>query len=113
MLSRRLLWSVAARSLAAPHPQLLAPCRVAPCRHAAVNVDAKVAAPKKKIDPKGPLPPPTFKEKMKKEFITILKINLCLLPILIIGGFYMYPPVSAAKEKELLERYRTTAGWKT
>ncbi len=71
-------------------------------------VDPKAA----KVDPKA-LPPPTLKEKVKKELWTVLKLNLVLVPILVAGSMFMYPPQDPKKEKEMMELYKKSAGWKT
>ena len=87
----------------------LATCR----RHAAAAAKAAPQMPgRTKVDPKE-VPAPTMKDKLKKELMTVLKINLVLIPVLVIGGLYMYPPVSATKEKEMLDLYKKSAGWKT
>ena len=52
-------------------------------------------------------------QKIKAELIKTLKINLVLIPIGAVILLWMYPPVSAAEEKRLMELYTSSAGWKT
>lgn len=66
----------------------------------------------KKVHPKD-LPAPTLKDKLKKELMTVLKLNLFLLPVLVLGSLYLYPPTSAKEEKRMMELYTKSAGWKT
>jgi hypothetical protein len=66
----------------------------------------------KKVDPKE-LPAPTWKDKIKKELMLILKLNLVLVPVLVLGSLWWFPPTSPQKEKELQELYKQSAGWKT
>ena len=73
---------------------------------------SKANAASAKVDPKA-LPPPTMKEKIKKELWTVLKLNLVLVPVLVIGSMFMYPPQDPKKEKEMMDLYKKSAGWKT
>ncbi len=72
----------------------------------------KTSSATKKVDPKE-LPAPTWKDKIKKELMLILKLNLVLVPILVIGSLWWFPPTSPQKEKEMQELYKQSAGWKT
>jgi hypothetical protein len=73
---------------------------------------SKFDAGKKKVDPKA-LPAPTWKDKIKKELMLILKLNLFLLPVLVLASLWMYPPTSAKEEKRLMALYEKNAGWRT
>ncbi len=75
-------------------------------------MNAAAAKFNKKVNPKD-IPAPTFKDKIKKELMTILKLNLFLLPILILGSMWWFPPTSAKEEKRLMDLYKQSAGWKT
>mmetsp|Transcript_45583 Transcript_45583/g.140535 ORF Transcript_45583/g.140535 Transcript_45583/m.140535 type:complete len:95 (-) Transcript_45583:63-347(-) len=57
--------------------------------------------------------PETMGQKIKKELIKTLKLNLVLMPLCFCGMLWMYPPVSASEEKKMQERYERSAGWKT
>jgi len=72
----------------------------------------KASSGKAKVDPKV-LPPPTLKDKIKKELWLVLKLNLVLVPLLVLGSLYFYPPQNPQKEKEMVELYKKSAGWKT
>lgn len=73
---------------------------------------ASSSSGKSKVDPKV-LPPPTLKDKIKKELWLVLKLNLVLVPILVLGSLYFYPPQNPKKEQELMDLYKKSAGWKT
>jgi hypothetical protein len=55
----------------------------------------------------------TMGEKIKKELIKTLKLQLVLVPVCFLGMLWMYPPVSKSEEKKLQELYEKSAGWKT
>ena len=57
--------------------------------------------------------PETLGQKVKKELVKTLKLNLVLMPVCFLFMLWMYPPVSHAEEKRLQERYQKSAGWKT
>lgn len=52
-------------------------------------------------------------DKLKKEMIKMLKLQLILVPVTFCAMLWMYPPVSKDEEKKLRERYEKSAGWKT
>ena len=84
-------------------------------RHASSTTTAKASSSssnKAKVDPKV-LPPPTLKDKIKKELWLVLKLNLVLVPILVLGSLYFYPPQNPKKEQEMMDLYKKSAGWKT
>ena len=55
--------------------------------------------------------PETMGQKVKKEMIKTLKLNLVLMPLCFCGMLWMYPPVSQSEKMQ--ERYERSAGWKT
>lgn len=124
MLSRRFSTSLAA---SCSSKQFFAATAAAPYFSAAVcaqqyrfsaaaapagGAASKFDAGKKKVDPKA-LPAPTWKDKIKKELMLILKLNLFLLPVLVLASLWMYPPTSAKEEKRLMALYEKNAGWRT
>ena len=55
----------------------------------------------------------TFMGKFKKEMIKMLKMQIILVPIMVLVMMFMYPPVNKAEEKRLKAEYERVAGWKT
>ena len=51
--------------------------------------------------------------KFKKEMIKMLKMQIILVPIMVLVMMFMYPPVNKAEEKRLKAEYERVAGWKT
>ena len=62
---------------------------------------------------KAPEAAETMGSKVKKEVIKALKLQLVLVPVLVVGLVWWNPPISKADEKKLQERYEKSAGWKT
>lgn len=52
-------------------------------------------------------------ERLKSEFMKMLKIQLALVPICAIFVFVVFPPPSKDEERKMRELYEKTAGWKT
>lgn len=63
--------------------------------------------------PLGATPTETVWQKVRKELMKILKMQLVLFPIAFAFTLWMYPPLSDKEEKSLKERYEKHAGWKT
>jgi hypothetical protein len=52
-------------------------------------------------------------QKVKKELIKVLKMQLVLFPVAFGITLWMYPPLSDKEEQKLKEKYEKSAGWKT
>ncbi|KEG14145.1 hypothetical protein DQ04_00601120 [Trypanosoma grayi] len=55
----------------------------------------------------------SFKGKAKGELKKLLKIQLILVPIVVVWVMIMFPHPSAEEEKRLRAEYEKNAGWKT
>lgn len=55
----------------------------------------------------------SMKGKLKTELKKALKINLVLVPILVLGCVFFFPTPSVEAEQQMIIEYEKNAGWKT